>query len=491
MKNILTPPVFTDERKTHTARLLYVLLWTLLLSVSVMILIGVVLPEIALNQLLLIGAVDASSILLLILTIRGYTRLVSWMVIIHLWFITTALASTGGGLHNPVIALYLIVALVAGLTLGQRTGLIVAGFCLLTEMVFVYAEQANVLLPSLIQHNALTIWLSTTWVMIIIVSLQYFAASTVSGSFDRVHEELSARKRAEEYLRASEEKYREILENIDDGYYEVDLAGRFTFSNDVLPKFMGYTYEELKGLSFKAVMDDNNAKKVFEAFNNVYRTGIPARLVEWESTRRDGSTVYVESSISLIKDNEGIPSGFRGVVRDITERKQLQDKLQSMAITDPLTGLYNRRGFTTFAEQQLFLANETKRKMLLAYIDLDGMKVINDTWGHEEGDKALIDAAMLLKKSFRESDIVARIGGDEFAVLAIEVSDSMPDIFTDRLQHMLDTYNKCEKRNYKLSVSFGFTLYEAEKPCSLDELMSRADKLMYENKRRKTHLEHN
>jgi diguanylate cyclase (GGDEF)-like protein/PAS domain S-box-containing protein len=297
--------------------------------------------------------------------------------------------------------------------------------------------------------------------------------------------DITRRKEVQEALRKSEEKYREILDNIDDGYYEVDVAGRFTFFNDVLPRYLGYTHEELLSTDFNAVMDKENVKKVYEAFHGVYLTGVPERLVEWESTKKDGSKVYVESSVFPIKDMEGKPVGFRGVVRDITERKEFQEKLHAMAITDELTGLWNRRGFITLAEQQLKSAERNKKKSMLAFVDLDGMKQINDIWGHEEGDKALINTANLLKQAFRKSDIIARIGGDEFAVLAADVTDTMPDVFLGRIQKLLDTRNSEEEQRYTLSMSMGSAFYEPDNPSSLDEIMSLADKLMYEDKRRK------
>jgi diguanylate cyclase (GGDEF)-like protein/PAS domain S-box-containing protein len=297
--------------------------------------------------------------------------------------------------------------------------------------------------------------------------------------------DITRRKKAEEALRTSEEKYREILDNIDDGYYEVNLAGRFTFFNDVLPRFLDYTHEELLHTNFKTVMDEENAKKVFEAFHVVYLTGVPDRLVEWESTKKDGSKVYVESSVFPVKDAEGKSVGFRGVVRDISERKKFQEKLHAMATTDELTGLCNRRGFITLAEQQLKYAERNKKKSMLAFVDLDGMKQINDIWGHEEGDRALINTANLLKQVFRKSDIIARLGGDEFAVLAADVSETMPDVFLRRLQKLLDTHNSMKDQRYRLSMSVGSTFYEPDNPTSLDEIMSLADKLMYEDKRRK------
>ena len=113
------------------------------------------------------------------------------------------------------------------------------------------------------------------------------------------------------------------------------------------------------------------------------------------------------------------------------------------------------------------------------------MKHINDVWGHEEGDKALITAATLLKQAFRESDIIARVGGDEFAVLASDVADTMQDVFISRLRQQTDAHNLGEDRAYRLTMSVGSTFYDPNDPCSIDELMSRADRLMYEDKRRK------
>jgi PleD family two-component response regulator len=116
------------------------------------------------------------------------------------------------------------------------------------------------------------------------------------------------------------------------------------------------------------------------------------------------------------------------------ERHRMQEQIRSLSLVDELTGLYNRRGFLTLASQQLKLAHRLKKRMLLVFADLDGMKRINDTLGHQEGDKALIEIAKILKETFRESDIIARLGGDEFVVLTLEKSVSSDDAITKRLQ---------------------------------------------------------
>ncbi len=136
------------------------------------------------------------------------------------------------------------------------------------------------------------------------------------------------RKRAEEALRQSEEKYRTILRNIEDGYYEVDLAGNFTFFNDSICRILGYPKEELMGMNNRRYTDRENAKRLFQAFNKVYTTGEPGKGFDHELIRKDGSKRYVEASISLKKDSAGRPVGFRGIVRDITERKEFEKVLQ-------------------------------------------------------------------------------------------------------------------------------------------------------------------
>jgi len=140
-------------------------------------------------------------------------------------------------------------------------------------------------------------------------------------------EDITERKRAEEALHQSEEKYRTILESIEDGYYEVDLAGNLTFFNDSMCRIWGYSKEELMGMNNRQYTDQENAKRVYQAFNRVYRTGEPVRGFDWEIIRKDGTKRYIETSVSLRKDASGKPIGFRGIGRDITDRKRIEEQL--------------------------------------------------------------------------------------------------------------------------------------------------------------------
>ncbi len=164
---------------------------------------------------------------------------------------------------------------------------------------------------------------------------------------------------------------------------------------------------------------------------------------------------------------------------------KMQEQLRIMAITDDLTGLLNRRGFYPMAEQQLKIAKRYNETIALLYADQDNLKDINDTWGHKEGDNALKETAKILRDTFRDSDIVARMGGDEFAILMMVDPDLDDNIILDRLQENFNSFNEKRDGLYKLSISTGFVYSDPGNLNSLDTLLSRADVLMYENKQMK------
>ncbi|HYA91466.1 MAG TPA: PAS domain S-box protein [Thermodesulfobacteriota bacterium] len=146
------------------------------------------------------------------------------------------------------------------------------------------------------------------------------------------YEDITDRKQAEEALRQSEEKYRNILESIDEGIYEVDLAGNFTFLNDSMGQIFGYPKEELMGMNNRQYTDQENGKKLFEAFNQVYRTGEAGGDCDYEIIRKDGTKGYVAASITLKKDSSGKPIGFRGMIRDISEHKLAEQALHESEV---------------------------------------------------------------------------------------------------------------------------------------------------------------
>jgi diguanylate cyclase (GGDEF)-like protein len=172
-------------------------------------------------------------------------------------------------------------------------------------------------------------------------------------------------------------------------------------------------------------------------------------------------------------------------VRCAAKQYMLQAELSNLALTDELTGLYNRRGFLVLAERQLKLARRSGRGMLLFMMDVDGLKQTNDSFGHLEGDRALKRTADVLEETFRHSDVVARLGGDEFAVLAIEAAGHSEATIKTRLFECLNSIS-VEQLRYNISLSVGLARFDPGSRSSIGELMVKADQSMYEQKRRRS-----
>lgn len=302
----------------------------------------------------------------------------------------------------------------------------------------------------------------------------------------------SERKQTEEALRASEERYRRITEGLTDYQYTVRIENGRAVETKHSPACVavtGYTAEEFAADSYlwiRMVAPEDRELIIKRVEQIMEGNDIPP--IEHQLIRKDGELRWVSDNIILNRNDSGTLLSYDGVVKDITERKKMEAEILALSMTDQLTGLHNRRGFLSLAEQQLKLSNRNKRGILLFFADLDGLKWINDTLGHEEGDRALVEAAIALRETFRASDIIARLGGDEYAALSVDIADANPETLTARLQYLIDKLNTQENREYRLSISVGCSYYDPENPCSIDELMVRADKLMYEQKQYKKGL---
>ncbi|HYS02236.1 MAG TPA: diguanylate cyclase, partial [Candidatus Eisenbacteria bacterium] len=169
-------------------------------------------------------------------------------------------------------------------------------------------------------------------------------------------------------------------------------------------------------------------------------------------------------------------------IRYAIERHRLLEQVRQLAIVDDLTGLANRRGFSLLCQHHFDLANRNHLQLRLLFIDVDRFKSINDTFGHQVGDRALADVATVLVQTFRKSDVIARVGGDEFCVLLTQGAAEGARISTERLRASLLAMNLTGDRPYQLSLSVGIGVYDPEQPTSFDELIKRADEAMYAEK---------
>ncbi len=313
------------------------------------------------------------------------------------------------------------------------------------------------------------------WVLETITSIVYKNERATLGSFMDITE----LKHMETALRKSEEKYRTILESIREGYFEVDLGGNLNFFNDSMCRIAGCTKKELTGVNYQQFTDTNTAQKVHRTFNRVYKTGQPVENFDWQIMGKNGTERHVEASISLQKDASGNPTGFTGIMRDITERKRMEQKLNHMATHDALTGLPNRLMFSEILNHAINTAQHHNRQLAVFFIDLDRFKSINDSLGHEAGDLLLIEMAKRFKQSLRTRDVVGRLGGDEFIIL-IEDIEALNHViaFAKKLLRTVKKPMAILDEECRVTASIGISLYPKD---GEDEqaLMKNADMAMY------------
>jgi diguanylate cyclase (GGDEF)-like protein/PAS domain S-box-containing protein len=291
--------------------------------------------------------------------------------------------------------------------------------------------------------------------------------------------DITERKLAQQLLQESENNLRALLNAVTESFFLMNKDGIVLAANETVAKRYGLSLDLFIGSCIYDLVDPDTAIQRRTQAEQVILTGKPVRFEDVRFHRN------IDQVFNPIFDshNQVVRIAVFGI--DITERRKMEQKLETIAFTDELTGLYNRRGFINLADRQLKLARRSKHKMLLFFADLDGMKWINDNLGHEDGDKALINTAKILVQTFRESDIISRVGGDEFAILAIDADEERAETLLGRFHKLIDNINSRKGQKYDLSISIGYAVFDPRHPDSLDELMSHADMEMYEDKKNK------
>lgn len=309
---------------------------------------------------------------------------------------------------------------------------------------------------------------------------------TVRRRVAELEKELTALREHNRELRENEQKYRSIADHSGDCLWIMDLETlRFTYVSPSVIQLYGSTPEETMAQGIGEVMPPHSleivTKILEEELVNDARDVDPhrTRTIEIEEYRQDRSIIWIENVLSFLRDNDGRPVAILGVSRDVTERKRLHEELRKLAVTDPLTGAFNRRHFMEELHREMGRSDRYHIPFSLIMLDIDHFKVVNDRFGHETGDRVLEELVQLIRNRIRATDILARWGGEEFLIMLVNthLSQAIP-LGEALLQQMRDLPFP---EIGELTASFGVTQYREEE--SPDVLLTRVDNLMYQAKR--------
>ena len=292
-----------------------------------------------------------------------------------------------------------------------------------------------------------------------------------------------ARRESERLLKASEERFRSTLEYAPVGMGVTSLDGRFVEVNQSLCKLLGYSREELLQLTFIEITHPDDRAVTLEHTEQLLNGEINFSQLEKLCLRKDGSAIWVQVSVSLLRDSSNVPINFIAQIEDITERKRCQEEIRQLAYYDVLTGLPNRRLLLDRANQALAQAQRHKRSLAVIFLDLDRFKEINDTLGHDVGDELLKVVAERLVICVRGGDTVSRPGGDEFVIILSEISQQQDAaLVAEKILELMCDPIVIQKHKLKISTSIGIAIYTVDSNDDAMKLLKKADIAMYQAK---------
>jgi len=290
------------------------------------------------------------------------------------------------------------------------------------------------------------------------------------------------RQAVERALRGSEARYRDLVDRLPVIVCELTAEGETLFVNYAIQAITGWRPEDLIGRNWWETLAPGNREGQTERLRAALAAGDVTEF-ELSMKGRAGQDLIIAWNSANHYRGDGSLANVVCIGIDVTERARLREELRLLAVRDELTGLHNRRGFMTLADQQLKLAQRLKQPMILVFVDLDQLKSINDRLGHGQGDAALKDMAAVLRHTFRQSDVLGRLGGDEFVALVSEGSPFRGEGIVKRLNDNLSAFNASGDRPYRLGASIGVARYDPQAPMPIEELLNRADTQMYHDKR--------
>lgn len=311
----------------------------------------------------------------------------------------------------------------------------------------------------------------------------------VKGGEDQIREvvlmhwDVTDMVEAQEALQESENRFRAFFESAGVGTTQVDpVTQKFTRVNAEFCRMTGYSAEELSSMTFNDLTHPQDRTVDAGKFAKTLEPGAPVYETEKRYVRKDGKTIWVHVSASVVRDSRGKPLHTAGIVQDITDRKRMEDEIRHLAHHDTLTGLPNRRLFNDIVAVEIAQAERNRKKLALLFLDLDRFKDINDTLGHEAGDQLLREVASRLKSLLRRSDSIGRIGGDEFTIVLADIGRT--EAVSDIARKIMESFRRpflISGQELQVTASVGISICPDD-AVSLDTLFRNSDAAMYRAK---------
>lgn len=274
----------------------------------------------------------------------------------------------------------------------------------------------------------------------------------------------------------SEYKYRSMVDTSEDSIYLLDREYRYLFINRRHLERLNRTAEQCLGKRYGEFHLPEETTRLERAVDQVFSLNKTCQH-DYKSL---GSAGYFLRTLSPVIDHSNTVIAVAVISRNFSRRKKLDEDLATFAITDDLTGLFNRRGFFLMAEEKLQQADQQKQRLLVLLADIDNLDLINEAFGIEEGDRIIQASAEIISEHFADCDLVARIGGDGFVVFKSGAGVDELATISEALQQKIDALNNRRALDLQLSISLGVAQYDPNEPCSVDYLLVQADKSMKE-----------
>jgi diguanylate cyclase (GGDEF)-like protein/PAS domain S-box-containing protein len=457
-------PAFIDHEKQRRAEILVVTQFMVLFLVGAIIVFSLLTaPEH--TETLLQGILGMAAMLIsYVLLRRGNVEAASLVIAIPGWLIFTIDLGFYAGIRGVSVLGQILMVIFAGLAINGKFALLLTIFTLTANFFILHLEQDGLLMTPMPLGATETRWFIQTVYTILAALYIWTADNVLRTSISRSRE--------------TADQYRALFEQTSDGVVIMGLDWKIITANARSHHMLGYDQGELNGLQINQQDDFIDPELIILRRNQVLE-GWQLPPFEEILKQKDGSQIAVEINLALVKDVQGEPQHIQCILRDITDRKEYEQKLQYQALHDPLTNLPNRILFDHRYQEAHARAGEDQSQVAVLFVDLDNFKSVNDEFGHAVGDQVLQHLGSRLLKSIRESDTVARLGGDEFVII-LENIHNKQDVkrIAEKLIQSISLPVSVEDHQIKVTASIGINISARADLAQID-LVKTSDSAMY------------